>query len=258
MRLLGLLAAAGLVWSVPASAGFDEELFETWVNARVGDGEPVYWYSIGTVRAYPSGELLFNMEGYDTARAHRPDPEQPLVHQYNRKTYVFRDPQSNEILTEYDGQPVEPVAYPYQFITYALTDDRLETWVEQGQGDRLSRMGPGYDISARRLGDAVVFTAPVYLDFPIPGTEARYQAFENYDFFIQADASLPNQLSWLRYGACPRWSGGQPCIMHLVTWRVDGFEDVPASLREWIEKEAPLWQQPPADLDEIRALQKPD
>ena len=140
MRLLGLLAAAGLVWSVPVSAGFDEELFETWVNARVGD--------------------------------------------------------------------------------------------------------------------AVVFTAPVYLDFPIPGTEARYQAFENYDFFIHADASLPNQLSWLRYGACPRWSGGQPCIMHLVTWRVDSFDDVPASLREWIEEEAPLWQQPPADLDEIRALQQ--
>jgi len=249
--LLFTLSAA----AIPA-AGIDRELFDTWIEARVGDGEPVYWYSIGTVRAYPSGDLLFTMEGYDTARMHRPDPERPYAHQYNRKTYIFRDPETGEVLSEYRGNDVEPVAYPYQFITYELKDSAIETFVEQGSGDRLSRMWPGYDISARRLGDAVVYTAPVYLDFPIPGTDQRYQAFENYDFFIQPGGEVPNQLSWVRYGDCPRWSGGEPCIMHLVTWRVDTYADVPATLRDWIESEAPLWRQPPADLDEIRALQQ--
>ncbi len=235
---------------------FDRELFDTWIEARVGSGKPVYWYSTGTVRAYPSGELLFNMEGYDTARMHWPDADRPLVHQYNRKTYIFRDASSNDVLTEWQGQPVDPVAYPYQFITYELKSGKLETFVEQGAGDRVSRMGPGYDITARRLGDATVFTAPVYLDFPIPGSDARYQAFENYDFFIQHDASVPNQLSWVRYGDCPRWTGSVPCIMHLITWRVDDYADVPATLRDWIEAEAPLWKSPPANLAEIRRLQQ--
>lgn len=251
------LALIGL--SIPAfvtASEFDRALFDTWIEARVGNGDPVYWYSIGSVRAYPSGELLFNMEGYDTARMYRPEAGKPVAHQYNRKTYIFRDAESNEVLTEYNGNPVEPIAYPYQFITYELKDGRLETWVEQGSGERMSRMGPGYDISARRLGDAVVFSAPVFLDFPIPGTDSRYQAFENYDFFIQQNASVPGQLSWLRYGDCPRWSGSQPCIMHLVTWRVDGFDQVPETLRSWIETNAPLWKAPPVDLDEVRDLQQ--
>jgi hypothetical protein len=43
--------------------------------------------------------------------------------------------------------------------------------------------------------------------------------------------------------------------MHLITWRIEDYGDVPESLRAYIEAEAPLWMNPPADLDEIRALQ---
>jgi hypothetical protein len=42
----------------------------------------------------------------------------------------------------------------------------------------------------------------------------------------------------------------------MVGWRVDRFEDLPASIREYVRTEAPLWMAPPKDLDEIRALQK--
>lgn len=257
-RIIFLLACFVIPQSSSANETFDEELFETWIDARVGTGDPVYWYSVGTVRSYPDGELMFNMEGYDTARVHWPEPGQPLAHQYNRKTYIFRDAETNAVLTEWNGQAVAPVAYPYQFISYELVDGGVQTFVEQGAGERMSRIGPGNDISARRLGDSVVFTAPVYLDFPIGDTGMRYQAFENYDFFIQPEGSVevPHQLSWIRYGACPSWAGGQPCVMHLVTWRVTGFEQVPATLREWVEAEAPLWKQPPANLGEIRALQQ--
>lgn len=264
--LAGLLAASGPLLVPTARAQSDAaaqssttitpDLFERWIAGRVGTGDPVYWYSIGTMRAYPSGEVIAIMEGYDTARMHRPQPGAPIAHQYNRKIYIFRDPQTGEVLREVGGTKVEPVAYPYQFITYELKDGGIETFVEQGTGEAVRKIGPGRDISVRMLGDTAVFSAPVYLDFPT-GPQTRYQAFENYDFFFQPSGSVsqPNQLSWVRYGPAPPWAGGVPSIMHLVTWRVDRFEDVPEGLRRHIESDAPLWKAPPADLADIRRLQ---
>ncbi len=256
-----VIISAVLLFATAASpsfaSGFTPALFKTWIDARVGTGKPVYWYSIGTVRSYPDGKLLYRMEGYDTARIGRPEASQSVVHQYNRKIYIARHPETNEVLREWNGQKVEPVAYPYQFIRYELKGNGIETMVEQGAGARVQKIGPGKDISVRMLGDAAVFTAPVYLDFPLP-TGMRYQAFENYDFFIQrkGKVKVPHQLSWLRYGNSPAWAGGGPTIMHLVTWRIDRYEDVPETMRAYIEADAPLWRAPPLDLADIRRLQK--
>lgn len=250
----GVLAAGGV-----QAEGFDQESFDLWIDARAGSGEPVYWYSTGTVRAFPSGELLFLMEGYDTARAHRPDPERPVAHQYNRKIYIFRDADSGKVLRTWNGETVEPVAYPYQFITYALDGDGMKTSVEQGSGARVQTVEGGA-MAHRLVGDTHVFTAPVFLDFPIPGTGSSYQAWENYDFFIHPPGSVaePHQLSWARVGPLPRWAGGAQSVMHLVTRRLESFEDVPEEFRRYIEEEAPLWKQPPRDLAEIRELQASD
>ena len=260
MRRLTLLAFTAAILAGSGddarSQGFDRESFAVFVDARTGTGRPVYWYSVGTLRAYPSGDLLARVEGFDASTSDRPDPGRALARQFSRKIYVYRDAESNEILQERNGVAVEPVAYPYQFITYELVGDRLTTMVEQGSGARVQRIGPGNTMQARRIGDAYVFTAPLFLDIPTSG-ERRYQAFENYDFFIQAPggASNPNQLSWVRYGDAPVWAGGGPAIMHLITWRIDQWEDVPASLRHYVETEAPLWRAPPTGLQEIRHLQ---
>jgi len=242
-----------------ASDPITPELFERWIAGRVGMGDPIYWYSVGTLRSYPDGKLIARVEGYDTARMFRPDPAERLAHQYNRKIYIFRDAETGNVLREWEGKPVEPIAYPYQFITYELKDGTIETFVEQGKGEAVRRMGPGQQMSVRMLGETAVFTAPVYLDFPM-GPEARYQAFENYDFFFQPPGSVaqPNQLSWVRYGPAPEWAGGGPTIMHLVTWRTEGFDEVPQTLRDYIVSEAPLWQSPPSNLADIRRLQKAD
>ena len=239
-----------------ASATITPQLFDTWIKGRVGTGDPVYWYSVGTMRSFPDGKLIARMEGYDTARMHRPDPAKPLAHQYNRKIYIFRDPETGEVLREVDGAAVEPIAYPYQFITYELKDGGIETFVEQGAGDGVRRIGPGNQMSVRMLEDTAVFSAPVYLDFPA-GPGKRYQAFENYDFFFQPDGSVdqPNQLSWVRYGPAPEWAGGVPTIMRLVSLRSDIFDVVPESLRTYIESDAQLWRAPPEDLADIRRLQ---
>jgi hypothetical protein len=261
MRLFCLSLFAGLaIMASPGPAGaqgFDLRSFETFVDARTGTGAPVYWYSVGTLRAYPSGELLASVEGYDTSRSDRPDPLMPLARQFSRKIYIYRDAVTNAVLRERNGMAVTPVSYPYQLITYELNGDRLQTFVEQGTGARLQRIGPGDTMQVRTIGDAYVFTAPLFLDFPVGDGTSRYQAFENYDFFIQAPggASNPNQLSWVRYGDAPPWAGGGPAIMHLITWRIDAYDDVPRTLRDYIETDAPLWRAPPEGIDDIRRLQ---
>jgi hypothetical protein len=251
------LAGTSLAQQASRDRGFDPELFRNWVQMRVGSGTPVYWYAVGTVYSSPSGQPLMRMEGVDAARLDTTQSTSLKAHQLSRKTFVYRDLQSNAILREWQGKPLPPISYPYQYITYELRGSGIESWVEQGAGARVQRIGPGTDIMARRIGDSLVFSAPLFLNFPLrDGT--RSQAFEHYDFFDQSAATglkHPYQISWLRFGDLPAGLGKG--VMHMVSWRVDRFEDLPQSIRAYVQNEAALWREPPRDMAEIRRLQQP-
>ena len=62
-------------------------------------------------------------------------------------------------------------------------------------------------------------------------------------------------MSWQRYGAMPPFAGEGNAIYHLLSWRVESLDEFPPDLLEWAREEAPMWLRPPADLDEVRALQ---
>lgn len=253
------LGLAGTVLAQPATPdrGFNHEVFRDWVQMRVGSGTPVYWYAVGTVYSSPSGQPLMRMEGIDAARLDTTQSTSVKAHQLSRKTFVYRDVQSNAILREWQGKPLPPISYPYQYITYELRGSGVESWVEQGAGARVQRIGPGTDIMARRIGGTLAFSAPLFLDFPLrDGT--RSQTFEHYDFFDQSAAKglkHPYQISWLRFGDLPAGLGKG--VMHMVSWRVDRFEDLPQSIRDYVQNEAALWRDPPRDMAEIRRLQQP-
>ena len=250
-----VLAACVLPQRAPAQ-GFDVESFTAFTDMRVGTGEPVYWYCVGTVYSYPEGKALMRMEGIDTAKRWRDPAEPAVVKQLSRKTFLYRDLSSDTVLTTFNGSPLAPIEYPYQFISYALRGDRIQTLVEQGRAPRLQKIGPGDDMQSRRVRGGFVFTAPLFLDFPLPGGQ-RYQAFENYDFFVARGKAVDpstHRLSWLRFGDLP---GAGQTVMHLVSWRVDRYADLPAPMRRYLESQAPLWIKPPADIAEIRALQAP-
>jgi hypothetical protein len=254
MVLVGSLVVPGMAWA--EGGGFDEELFETFLEARVGTGEPIYWYSVGEVYSYPEGKLLARMEGFDTARLVRDEDNPQTAYQLSRKTFVYRDPVTNEIFREVDGRKATHIKYDYQYITYQLVGDKLLTSVEQGSGPRLRKMGPMDSMTARRLGDVAQFSAPLFLNIETP--RGKYEAFEHYDFFIQPDGvARPNQLSWLRYGDLPPFLGPGKTIVHLVSWRVDSFDALPETIKEWVESDAQLWREQPKDMDEIRELQAP-
>jgi hypothetical protein len=240
---------------VADEGGFDTEIFARFYRMRVGDGDPVYWYSVGRLKTYPDGALVALVEGFDAARLVKDREDPNTVYQLSRKIFVYRHPETNEILREWSGQPVRPIAYPYQYITYRLSGDRLETFVEQGSGERLRRIGPGKDMVVRQFGPVAVYSAPLFLNFETP--RGPYQAFENYDFMIQPeDSAVPYQLSWVRYGDLPPFLGPGKAIMHLVAVRLERFEDLPSTIRDYVEEEQPLWMKPPENMAEIRELQK--
>jgi hypothetical protein len=208
------------------------------------------------VFSFPDGRPLMRIEGIDTARLDRSLSTPAVAHQLSRKTFVYRDLATNAILKEWNGEPLPPIAYPYQYITYEHAGGGLVTWVEQGRGERVQRIGPGTDIIARHIGDTIAFSAPLFLDFPGAGGQ-RYQSFENYDFFYHpasAGEKHPYQISWLRYGDLP--GGRGKSVMHMVAWRVDRYEDLPATIRTYLDAEAKLWREPPRNLAEIRELQR--
>lgn len=256
--MLVIVGGCSAATTLAAGRGFDAEVFDRWVEMRVGRGAPVYWYCTGTVFSWPEGTPLMQVEGIDTARLDRTLSTSSVAHQLSRKTFIYRDLETDAVLKEWNGEPLPAIEYPYQYITYALEGDGLTTWVEQGKGEQVQRIGPGQGILARRIGNTLAFSAPLFLDFPGPGG-TRLQAFENYDFFVHPQAAglrHPYQISWLRYGDLPAGIG--KAVMHLVAWRVDRYQELPASMRDYLERDARLWREPPQDLAEIRRLQGRD
>jgi len=236
---------------------FNQEIFDKFVEMRAGDGKkPVYWYCFGEVYSYPDGKLLSRMEGIDAANLIRAAKDSVI--QLNRKIFVYTDVQTNQVLKEYNGQKVSHIEYPYQKISYVLHGERMATYVEQGSGERVTKMGPGYKTMARKMGDSYVFTSPVFLDWETP--RGKYEAYENYDFYYfpkQTKLQHRYQLSWVRYGDLPPFFGqGKKGIIQLVCYRVDDFEKIPDPIRSYIRNEATLWLNPPKNLDEIASLQK--
>ncbi|MEN0050618.1 MAG: DUF1838 family protein [Bacteroidota bacterium] len=232
------------------------EVLKKWVNARAGTGEPVHWVADGGVYEYPSGKKLFGMLGFDSSTIIWPEEEDGKVTHLTRKTFAYTDPETGEVLKEYNGEKVEPIAYPYQMITYRFENDRIYGDVEQGVGERVKVIEAKDGIPYRKMGDTYVYTASVFLDFPLP-TGTQYQAWENYDFFIHPEGSVeePHQMAWQRYGQLPRWAGGGPCIIHLHSWRVESHDEFPPELLAWAKADKPQWLNPPADVAEVRALQ---
>lgn len=246
-------------WSNKASYRNAPDVLKTWVDARAGTGEPLHWVADGAVYEYPTGKKLFRMIGFDSSTIIWPDEADGNIIHLTRKTFAYTNPETGEVLTEYKGQTVTPIAYPYQMITYRVENERIFGDVEQGVGDRVQIIESKDGIPYRQMGSGYIFNAAVFLDFPLP-TGKQYQAWENYDFFIQPEGSVdePNQMAWQRYGALPPWAGmpDAKSVIQLHSWRVESHDEFPEKLLAWAKKDKPKWLNPPKDVAEVRALQK--
>lgn len=230
----------------------------TWVDARAGTGTPVHWIAEGSVFAYPSGKKLFGLIGFDSSRVIWPDdPDGEIIH-LTRKTFAYTDPETGKILKEFNGQPVEPIAYPYQLIRYRMENGIIFGDVEQGTAPNIQEVKSRDGLRVRWIGtDTLAVTAPVFIDVPLSG-DGRLEAWENYDFFLHSgeDVEEPHQMSWQRYGDLPAWAGKGKAIYHLLSWRVESHNEFPPELLTWAKANKPMWLNPPASLEEVRDLQQ--
>ncbi len=234
------------------AAGFDRELFETFVESNMGtDGQPVYYYSTGTLKTFPGGRLLATIEGVDMARLLRRDAD-GTVHKASRKFYILRDPATGAIIEQIDGKPNDRYFYPYQYMTFRLEGDRLSGTSTQGSGAALRRVDIGSAMDARRIGDVVTFSAPNTRE-SADGTGS----FEMYEFWVtprKAKISPSTTLTLTLVNWHPIGQG-KPVYTHRTSWRVDRYAELPQSIRDYIETRAPLYREPPRDFAEIERLQ---
>jgi hypothetical protein len=239
------------------SMPWSQDIFDAWIQLRAGDGKNnAIWWCEGEVYSYPSGKLVARMEGIDHGTVLKVAKDSVI--QLNRKTFTYNDLQTNEVITERNGQKLDPIAYNYQKITYVLRNNKLRTWMEQGAGARLTKMGPMEGINVRKTGNTYIWTAPVFMDFMTP--RGKYEAYENYDFFFTPSLKTTKekyQLTWERYGDLPAALGGGKGVIHLVSYRVDKINDLPSEIfKRYLKEKAQLWLNPPKDLAEIAEMQK--
>jgi len=253
------MAIGGDAMASASRAASPNEL-RIWVDARAGTGEPVHWIAEGSVYEYPSGKKLFGMIGFDTSTVIWPAESGDDVIHLTRKTFTFTDAETGEILTEYEGQPVEAIAYPYQLIRYRIKDGLIYGDVEQGVAPNIQQIKAKEGMPARWIGpNTLAVNAPVFINIPLPGGQ-QLEAWENYDFFLHTGPNIdePHQMSWQRYGDLPGFAGTGKAIYHLLSWRVESHAEFPAELLAWAKANKAMWLRPPASIEEVRELQKGD
>jgi hypothetical protein len=238
--------------------GFTPEDFANFVMTRYGAGEPVYWYGVGDATTFPDGKMFMRTEGYDTGRLHSFDADKSEAVGLTRKLVVLRNPSTGEILMGPNGEPAWLNNFTYQLFRMRLQNGFLVYEVEQGAGPFLNTVSDGLNRSEVQHFDGMtVYTTPVNYSMPdIAGTGGDLQVWENYDF-IERDCNGGKKYSaqWAGAFPLPPFMGPGRSSMHGYFQRYDDYEAVPATLREFVEEHAPMWKEPPADMDEIRSLQ---
>jgi len=219
--------------------GFDEDLFEVWLDMRTGGGKTsVFWYSEGLVRTFPGGQTTARMIGFDTSHLLR-DPDNPnKAIQLSRKIFYFFDPVTGMRLDRM------PIAYPHQVKTYELDGDDIIYTVESNNGRSVYTLDPIRNYSAKKIDGVTWFNYPVFI-------ERGTGKFENSDFYVHPGTNLTEQERyqhvWVSYGVGPIMSSA-------VAWRYSSFDAMPEKITKIVREESPLWMKPPASMEEIEEL----
>lgn len=221
-----------------------------------GSSEAVYWVGEGQLYESPSGKIIANIEGFDVSKGVFMD--QNHIRQFSRKIFWFRDPNTNELLTEYNGLPVKPIKYDWQVFDlkrgYNPTDPSMAPILPSVV--KGPRSVPCMPITPRYAGsDVIHYQCPLFIDIETP--KGAYQAWEIYDYTLDLthDANRPPSLSWSRQGSNPPFIQGGKGVMHFLGHRLNSFEELPDRMRTLVEEEYSLFRDPPVDMEEVHQLE---
>jgi len=236
-----------------------------------------FWTGQGQLHSAPSGKVLANIDGFDVSKAIRISDD--IVRQFSRKIFWFRDPITNEVMTEFNGKPVRPIKYDWQVFDYKRgmakplplpfstgTDEYdpglapINPSIVKSVG---SRTVPCMPITPRYAGrDTLLYQMPLFID--IQTSKVSYQAWEVYDYTIDVadcinctNKGKPPSVSWTRQGDTAPFCENGDGVMHFLGHKVDKFEDLPRHMREMVEQseDYEMFKAPPVDMEEVLELE---
>lgn len=290
--------------------------FQAFAELKIGKpgGPAVRWSVEGELFEYPTGRLLARVAGVEVCRRVDDDSRSAAMERedrprrsslgkgtpdaktisISRKLLLFLDPETNEVMTEFEGRAVEPAAFPYRVVEYAFSSDEaragnpdgsngpgpgarggsVTATVTVGAGaSKMSLTGASVAVSrGRRFANDRVFSVPAFLDVETRDG-GRHEAYESYDYFQTGSGDppspprgVPSSKREEERGDPKTWTFawtrfgacapfGEACVLRALARRVPSHEALPEAVRRFAKTNAPEYADAPRDLAEIRTLQ---
>ena len=237
--------------AVDADHGFDRETFKKFISFDVGNGDPIYYHSVGKLYRQPGGEVIAGVEALVSNRLVKIDDESAEA--ICRTIVIYRDPDTGEILQEDDGRHIIR-EYPYIKANFELKDRRLVIHTEGLSGPHqnghygLAKVSND-KVYAQKSGGCTFFYWTLYGEVETPIGKVWFN--EAYNGSTDPDVMVMN-----RYGTLPAFAGMGDGFMQTTAARIDSYSDLPQHLREYVEEFAPSHSGPPVDDAEIEVLKE--
>lgn len=234
-----------------ADHGFDSKEFHEFIRFDVGNGSPVYWHSVGKLYRHPGGEIIADVEALVSNRliAHDDETAEAIC----RTVVLYRHPETHEILQEEDGSHIIR-EYPYIVARFEHKGRRLVIHTEGLSGPH----GNGHYGLAQVTNDKVFahesagstffyWTLFGHVDTPV----GKVWFNESYNASTSPDIMVMN-----RNGTLPAFAGPSDGLMQTTARCFKDYEELPESLREYIDRYLPTHRLPPVDHAEIEVLRE--
>lgn len=234
---------------------------DSFIKTRASlDGSQVVFWWTGSIYSFIEGERsqhLFNFEGYNIAKAKKVEQGYLLL---TREASFYKDPQSGEILEQWKN--------PFTGTTVAV----IQVWNDPANQKLFLDVTHGkFHIPFAELGDDVYWHLEIFLKYPSPlpreqyplySQSNEYQAGELFQYYTKRsqleDATLPSvpcQISWTRISPWLPWMemGNRAgyLVYHCSGKKLsDGFQELPESIKSYVEKHQPEFQTAPDEFTE--------
>ena len=234
-----------------ADHGFDSEAFREFIRFDVGNGSPLYWHSLGKLYRHPRGAIIADVEALVSNRLVAYD--KTTAEAICRTIVLYRDPETHEILQESDGTHIVR-EYPYIIARFEHQDRRLVIHTEGVSGPHgnghygLAQVTNDKGFAHESAGSTFFYwTLFGRVDTPV----GKIWFTEAYNASTSPDIMVMN-----RNGTLPAFAGMGDGLMQTTARCFDDYEELPESLREYIDRHAPEHRAPPKNHAEIAILKE--
>jgi len=233
----------------PENCGFDRGTFDEFISFDVGDGPPIFWHSVGKLYRHPDGDVIAGVEALVSNRLVR--REDDFAEAICRTLLLYRDPESGEILQEEDGRHILR-EYPYIVARFEFAEEGMQIHTEglsgpHGGGHYAIANVTNDKVFAHRAGDSRFFYWTLFGQMDTPVGKVWFN--EAYNASTPPDVMVMN-----RYGTLPAFAGLGDGLVQTTARRFERYEELPESLRAYVDEYASEHRAPPQDHAEVESL----